>query len=1267
MQMKKLLTLCWIILMGSISWATDVAEVIENFNTPRFHNNEIHLFTPSSNKTLFATSLNTGYEWGAYSPTSSNQWGPIGYLYSDNLSSSRNSMGFINDTESEGSYVYCQFGNDRLKGLSKVSIRILDQGEDDLLNLIIRDANNEWYYASSANGIYASQSEITFSVNNFTWMKVSATVSNNLNNHNDIADGLGDIREGAVNGSPDLSFITGGGIILLEGATSNLGLRIGSIKWEGKKDDESPTAVAPKLGSTLHLLKTNLEWTTLSSKSLVYDVWFSKQGTNLVKVANDIQATEWEIDALDDLSTYNWRVDAKDTDGNVFEGTLWTFKTKKGQSPYFSDLQQKRIVSSQDLKWTQFGPGMSGYCEEFWCHPTDPNVMLMSPDMYNSYGSWDNGHSWQTIKDVDGTGKDMRRIQAIVFSHQDADFGYALDVRGHLYQSVDRGRTWSRKNFNGNGRFSELAVDPSDDNNWYAGAGDFWNIKSNHRSKNNTLGHTYQYSAYGHIFKSTDKGKTWKKITNGLPSTLDVGKIIVDPRNSNHIIMVANSGVYRSTNKGESWSLSGTGLPNNNPRDMAYYYNENNNEFILYALEQTHYIANGNTVTSKGGVFKSLDGGVTWSSITGNLAIDMTKITNYTSTDKYYRAIAQWFGISKDAAKSAYPNRPTTVLPVYNRIKVNPSNKNEIYLGHNVKHDYSFGPGDVWKTSDGGQNWIATARTGVYWSENKNGDYWADRNNPRGVNTNFAHLQAQMDIESEYFGNRFLEVNARGDVFICLDQQVLRSTDNGHSWQQIDDYETKAGSKHWVGRGGSNLPGRFMLLETGIKDRYLFCSGEHGLWESASLGDFDNQEAIAVKQIEGQVNPHGAHSIASVAVHPDDPNTIYILMFRQSHRGYFRKSTDGGKTWTNVSKPIKHEGNDSSDMMFQYSLTIDYDNPNNIYFCLIDNAISEVSANRFPSDFKDTGVYKSQDGGKTWRMENNGFPTGASVRRIKMDPDNSSILYATLNEGKNNVRGGLYKTTDRGNNWSKMNIPSEIKSVNNVFIDRNTKYIFISCGRSKGTFAEGGVWRSKDNGASWEKIFYMPYIWQTETSPVNPDIITVSVALPNEFQGATTFNPGAYLSTDGGETWQKINYNLGQPDEITDLKPDPYVEGAYWCALKGSGWAKAGIPVTLGEGKTDDDDDDDVINAIEENSKATIQLYPNPIENICHIGMDFQNTSNTQIDIFDLNAQKVLTIKKTISAGVKKVTFDTSILAKGVYILSISTDQEQYFKKFIKK
>jgi len=927
----------------------------------------------------------------------------------------------------------------------------------------------------------------------------------------------------------------------------------------------------------------------------------------------------------------------------------------------FAKLQTERVESVDTVYWQQFGPGMSGYCEEFWCHPTDVNVLFMSPDMYNSYGSWDNGESWQTIKDCDGTGVLMRRVQDIVFSRQDADFGLAIDVRGYLFESHDRGKTWQyHADFNGGGRHSALAVDPNNDNIWFMGAGDFWNVKFNHRSQSNPLGYVYNYSAYGHVLKSTDKGKTWVKKESGLPNTLDVGKIIVNPTNSNHIVMAANSGVYQSIDGGDTWSLSGNGLPNNHPRDMSSYFNSETNEFILYVVDQTYYESSGSTVISKGGVFKSVDGGENWTSVTGDLAINLNSITSFTTRDKYYNAIAYWFGKDKTTIKTLYPNYPSEILPVFNRLKVNPQNKNEIYISNNVKHDKSFGAGDVWKTEDGGLHWFACVRTGTYWNSNSDAGYWQSRSNPMGVNTKFAHIQHEMDKREEIYGNRFLEINKNGDVFICLDQQILRSVDGGDNWNQADDIETASGSNSWIGRGGSNLPGRFMLLDTGIKGRKFFCSGEHGLWESASLGNFENKTAVAVKQIEGQNYEGGATSIATVAVNPKDSQEIFILMFRQDHRGYLRKSSDGGKNWSNVSKPVNWDADISGDMMFQYNLTIDYENPNNMYFVMPENAITEVSSNNVPSGFKNFGVYKSTDKGLSWSIKNVGLPINSSVHRIKMDPRNSSVLYVALNESKTGVAGGLFKSTDSAQMWTKMNIPSVIKSVNNIHIDKTTGKLYIACGRARGNLEEGGVWVSDDNGTTWNKIFYLPYIWQVETSPLNPDLILVNAAMPHEIQSQAPFNPGAYVSYDGGVTWRKINKNLGQPDTIVDLKHDPDQEGVYWCALKGSGWARAiekGVELEF-------NDPDASIKGV--NKDTFLSVFPNPIKDSFLVEFELNKPVVVKVNIYNLKGVLVKSEQFECLNGKNKLLVDSLHLSPGMYILEVGFKNEMITRSLLK-
>ncbi len=818
-------------------------------------------------------------------------------------------------------------------------------------------------------------------------------------------------------------------------------------------------------------------------------------------------------------------------------------------SDYFNRLNSETVKSSDAVEWTQFGPGMSGYCEFFWCHPTDPKTIHMSPDMFNAYASFDSGKSWQTMKDYDSQERNMGRTYDVEFSRQNPNFGFAIDEGGGVYRSNDKGRTWKRT-FSIKKAHSEIAVDPSNDNNWYIGAGSWWDVKGTHRTLANPAAELRRTAISGHIYKSTDKGKTWKKINNGLPSTLSVAKIIVDPRNSNRIIMAANTGVYRSIDKGESWSVSKTGLPNNLPKDMTSYYDKSQNKFVLYIVEQTKYIKEGNTTRSKGGVYKSTDGGKSWNSITGDLGFDLTKVTDPITRSKYNRAVSKWLGIPTNQVGKF----PTKTIPTFHKIRVNPKNPQEIYISHNVKHDFSFGPGGVWKTEDGGEKWFPCARTGKYWKTGQDKSYWEGRGIPTGMNTTFAHIQSKIENSEGYFGYRLIEINSKGEIFTSIDQQILKSTNGGESWKQIDDDETAPNSKGWVGRGGSNLPGRYILLETGVPDRKFFCSGEHGLWENAPLRNHPDRSAMAVKQIEGQVNgPRAARSIGYVAVHPKKPNILYTIQFRQDHRDNFRRSIDGGKTWENISTPIDYpNSNLSGDRIFSYSILIDPVTPKNMYFCVIRSAPAEVNSSITAKNFNKFGVYKSTDGGFNWKIMNNGIPDGASIRRLEMHPTKSAVIYAASNwSSKNKVSGGLYKTTNRAASWSKVKIPAIIKSVNNVHIDKTTKDIYISCGRKLGNNDEGGIWRSKDEGETWEKIFDLPYVWQTETSPINPDIVIASVPWNSKAK-----NLGAYLSRNGGKNWIKINKNLSHPDAITDIRPDNKDENTFWCAGWGSGWYK---------------------------------------------------------------------------------------------------------------
>ena len=112
------------------------------------------------------------------------------------------------------------------------------------------------------------------------------------------------------------------------------------------------------------------------------------------------------------------------------------------QTPqYFKDLQTKKQTSTTDVNWTNVGPGMSGYNEIYYAHPTDPNSMYMSLDMGNSFYTHDNGLNWTTTKDWDTDGEKGRTMDAD-FSRQNPDFGFAIDDTGKLMVTHNRGTSY---------------------------------------------------------------------------------------------------------------------------------------------------------------------------------------------------------------------------------------------------------------------------------------------------------------------------------------------------------------------------------------------------------------------------------------------------------------------------------------------------------------------------------------------------------------------------------------------------------------------------------------------------------------------------------------------------------------------------------------------------------------------------------------------------------------------------------------------------------
>src|ERR1043166_5786801 len=255
--------------------------------------------------------------------------------------------------------------------------------------------------------------------------------------------------------------------------------------------------------------------------------------------------------------------------------------------------------------------------------------------------------------------------------------------------------------------------------------------------------------------------------------------------------------------------------------------------------------------------------------------------------------------------------------------------------------------------------------------------------------------------------------------------------------------------------------------------------------------------------------------VIGFAVEPNNPSHYFVA----SASGGVWKTVNDGNTWTPV---FDREGSYSIGC-----IALDPKNPLTVWV-----GTGENNSQRSVS--YGSGIYKSDDGGKTWR--NVGLKNSEHIGRIAIDPKDSNIVYVAAQGplwGPGGDRG-LYKTTDGGKTWNQVLKISENTGVSDVVLDPRNPDMIVATSyqrrRSFSSFIDGGpesaIHRSTDGGKSWKKVTTGLPSEQLgrigiAISPVQPDILYANVEAANR-------KGGIFRSTDNGVTWEKrTDYNAG--------------------------------------------------------------------------------------------------------------------------------------------
>ncbi|MCB2222224.1 MAG: glycosyl hydrolase [Bacteroidetes bacterium] len=250
--------------------------------------------------------------------------------------------------------------------------------------------------------------------------------------------------------------------------------------------------------------------------------------------------------------------------------------------------------------------------------------------------------------------------------------------------------------------------------------------------------------------------------------------------------------------------------------------------------------------------------------------------------------------------------------------------------------------------------------------------------------------------------------------------------------------------------------------------------------------------------------------IADIAIHPDDENVWYVAV----GSGGVWKTENAGVTWDPVFDGEK-----------SYSIgcvTVDPLNPHTVWV-----GTGENIGGRHVG-YGD-GIYRSQDGGKSWK--NMGLKESHHISRIIIHPENSNVLWVAAQGPLWNKGGdrGLYKTTDGGKTWTRTLGDDEWTGVTEVVMDpRNPDRLYAATWqrhRNVAAYMGGGpgsgIHRSTDGGETWEKLKSgLPSSNMGKIglaiSPQKPDILYAAIELDRR-------TGGVYKSEDRGSSWKKMS------------------------------------------------------------------------------------------------------------------------------------------------
>jgi photosystem II stability/assembly factor-like uncharacterized protein len=684
---------------------------------------------------------------------------------------------------------------------------------------------------------------------------------------------------------------------------------------------------------------------------------------------------------------------------------------------YDSSLYSSPTATSsrfKALRWRLVGPFRGGRVDAVAGDPSRPLVFYFGAV---NGGVWKTTNAGQTWRNVTDGKSDISSVGALAVAQSDPNVIYVgtgesqpredLTYGTGVYRSTDGGGSWQHLGLNDTQQIGDVVVDPRDADRVYVAA----------------IGHAFGPNAERGVFRTTDGGRTWRKVLflNDSTGAMD---LTIDPTNPRILFASmwkfqrtpwsmeaggGRSGLWKTTDGGDTWReiTFNAGIPKKALGKIGISISPANPRRVYASIEAPD---------SSGGIFRSDDGGDTWELASGDqkwsvrpwyysavTADPMDENTVYVMNLSVWRSVDG----GRNFTRIRVPHGDTHIM------WIDPRDSKRLINGND---------GGATVSMDGGETWssIYNQPTAQFYHVTTD-NQWPYRIYGAQQDNSTVSIVSRSDDGS--IGERdYFPVAGCENAHIAVDPRDPNVTYGGcytGFLSRVDrakrqERDISVWMANYDGWPASDIPYRFQWTFPVVisphdpntiyaTSQYVHRStDEGGSWSQISP-DLTIKDPATLKRSGGPIHGDmtGTEWYATIYAFAESP-VVKGLLWAGSDDGLIHVSRDGGTRWENVTPPGYGR--------FTRTAVIEPSRH--------DPGAAYVAGTRYQLDDFRPYLWKTTDYGKTWTAINAGIPGGAYTRTIREDPVRRGLLYA-------GTETGVYVSFNDGARWEplQLNLP----------------------------------------------------------------------------------------------------------------------------------------------------------------------------------------------------------------------------------------------------